>query len=274
MGTKHVVWGSLCLFAFFIGTAAFADIISGSGQAGYQSWETSDLNHNGKPYWDNKSIDGTTSQQKKDSNIGFNLVNPVTSPLDSPPHTLPYWGNSGKSKRKNGGNADLNFFFDRTGVTNAATLKLEIDPAADLDEFGWYDIADPSDLHPIFLGPDSPVSSDTFTPSAEYGFYLKRGDEATFYTQSTLNPYKDTSHQHFVVFQESATPGAEIYWIGIENQTKRELKHKEGGLGDYNDMLIRVSCLPQIVSVPEPSTGFLVLSGLSLVSMLARYRRK
>jgi hypothetical protein len=280
MGTKQVVWGILCLFTLFTTTAVLADTIRGSGTATNQSWVASDLkhSHHGKPYWNNKSLDGTSRLEKKQSNVGFYLIDAPTAPLADAPDAVPYWGNSGKSKKKTGGNADLNFCFQSSGFTNSAVLRLEVDPAAyaDIDEFGWYDVADPSDKHPIFLGPESPVTNATFTPSAQYGFYLKRGDEATFYTQSKLNPYKDTLHQHFVVFQESAAPGAEVYWIGIENQTRRELKKKEGGLGDYNDMLIRISCQLPPSPVPEPSAAFLVLSGLSIliVPLGARYQRR
>ena len=276
MGTRHVVWGSLFLFALFSATAVFADTISGSGTATFQNWVAKNLKNNGKPYWDNKSLDGTNKKQQKQSNVGFYLTGESAVPLDDGPDAaLPYWGTSGKSKKKTGGNADLNFHFqtDSTAPTNTALLRLEVDSAANIDEFGWYDEKNPSVLHPLFLGPESPVTDDTFTPSAQYGFYLKRGDQATFYTDSSLNPYKDKSHHHFAVFEESATPGAEVYWIGIENRTRLELKGKEGGLGDYNDMLIRISCLSPPLPVPDPSAAFLALSGISLTTMLL-IRRK
>ncbi|HUJ72135.1 MAG TPA: PEP-CTERM sorting domain-containing protein, partial [Verrucomicrobiae bacterium] len=145
---------------------------------------------------------------------------------------------------------------------------------ANIDEFGWYDIADPSVLHPIFGGSDSPITNATFSPSLEYGFYLKRdNDNETFYTQSELNPYKDTLHQHFVVFEESLTPSNDVYWIGIEDSTRLELKGKEGGLGDYNDMLIEIGVSSPAI-VPEPSTIMLVLTGtLLLVGIRYRNRR-
>jgi hypothetical protein len=263
MLSTRVVCSSLFALILSIAPASQADTIKGSGTATFQSWVASDLNDNGKPYWDNKSLDG--KKQTKKTNVGFSLVDAPTAPLADAPGSLPYWGVAGKSNKKNGGNADLNFFFQREELTNFASLKLEVDPAADIDEFGWYNVTDPSVLHPVFLGPESPVTNDTFTPSPQYGLYLKRGDQATFYTQSLLNPYKDRSHQHFAVFQESATPGAEVYWIGIENRTGLELNGKEGGLGDYNDMLIRISTLVPPLPVPEPSTAVLLLSGVLLL---------
>ena len=277
MGIKRVVWCSLfTLLVFFVAPASRADTIGGSGTAAFQGWIVRDLKNNGKPYWNNKSLDSTNKKQQKASNVGFFLTGESTIPIpmdDGPDAPLPYWGKAGRSNKKTGGNADLNFFFQREELTNSAVLKLEVDPAANIDEFGWYNIADPSVLHPVFLGPESPTTDDTFTPSSQYGFYLKRGDQATFYTQSLLNPFKDTQHQHFAVFEESATPGAEVYWLGIENRTRLELKGKEGGLGDYNDMLVRISAFSPPLPVPEPSTMVLVLSG-TLLMLGIRSRRR
>jgi hypothetical protein len=271
MLTKRVVWGSLFTLIFSLAPASRADTIKGSGTATFQIWDASDLKDNGKPFWDNKSLSG--KKQKKKTNVGFYLTDSSTAPLDGAPGELPYWGVPGKSKKKKGGNADLNFFFEREQLTSSAVLKLEVDPAADIDEFGWYDINNPTVLHPVFLGDESPDTNDTFAPSAQYGLYLKRGDEATFYTQSYLNPYKDRSHQHFAVFQESATPGAEVYWIGIENRTRLELHGKEGGLGDYNDMLVRISMVTPPSPIPEPSAVVLVLSGALLLAGIRNRRR-
>jgi hypothetical protein len=279
MLTKQVVWGSLVTLILFVAPSNRADLIQGSQNAGFQSWNVNDINDNGNPFWDNKSLDvadQTTNQKKKkkqvkNTNVGFNLTGTSAIQLSGAPGDLPYWGLAGKSKKKNGGNADLNFIFQREELTSAATLKLELAPTADIDEFGWYDVTNPTVLHPIFLGPDSPVTNETFSPSAQYGFYMKRGNEATFYTESALNPYKDRKHQHFAVFQESSTPGSEIYWIGIESNTRRELKGKEGSLGDYNDMLIRITeSIP--LPVPEPSTAVLVLSSSLLVAWLRKRR--
>jgi hypothetical protein len=269
MGTKRAIWCSaITLLVFFVGSTGRADTIVGSGTAAFQGWSVGDLKNNGRPYWNNKSSDSKNKQEQKTSNIGFYLAGESSVPLDDgPDDALPYWGKSGKSKKKNGGNADLNFYFQRSDLTNTALLSLEMDSASNIDEFGWYDIADPSTLYPILLGPDSPVTNVMFTPSLQYGLYLKRGDEATFYTQSDLNPFKDTLHQHFAVYQQSSVPGAEVYWLGIENRTRRELKKKEGGLGDYNDMII------EIRTIPEPSSLALVLSGALLTAWLRRRGR-
>jgi Domain of unknown function (DUF4114)/PEP-CTERM motif len=265
MGNKKVVWGSVLVVSLFGPVAAFADTISRTAGAAFQSWVGTNLNQNGKLYWDNTSLDGTNK------NVGFFLVNAPTAPLAGAPGALPYWGNTFNSVTDSGGTPDLNFTFQRTDASSLASLKLEVAHNANINEFGWYNTTDPSVLHPIFLGPDSAPSSDAFSPSAQYGLYLK-GADGTYFSQSSLNPSGDTSHQHFAIFQESSTTGAESYWIGIEDLGVSGLGGAENGVGDYNDMVVRISALAQ-PAIPEPSTVVLVLGGCLLLLVLRKRRR-
>ena len=236
--------------------------IAGSRSAAFRKWTAADLDQDGKPYWDNVSIDGDKQ------NVGYFLIDAPTAPLTLAPGALPYWGNAYNSAADTGGTADLNFSFLRSALSSTASLKLENAGNENIDQFGWYDITRPLVLHPLFLGPDKAPAIQTFTPSALYGFYLS-GSEGTFYTQSSLNPRGDTKHQHFVVFQESAVPGVETYWLGIEDLTVHGLKGNKGRAGDYNDMLIRIC-----TAVPEPSTAALALVGLLLLlGPLHRHRK-
>ena len=253
------VVASSCLLA----VATFADVIVGSGTAAFQNWTAADLNQDGKPFWDNVSIDGYKQ------NIGYYLINAPTAPLSLAPGVLPYWGNAHNPAADSGGTADPSFYFQNTASSLTASLKLEVAGNEDINQFGWYDTAHPLTLHPIFLGPDSPPDTTTFSPSAHYGFYLS-GAGGTFFTQSSLNPAGDTSHQHFAVFQQSAASGAESYWIGIEDLSLHDLNGNEGCNGDYNDMLIRICADPAVV--PEPSTASLAVVGLLL--MLGVLRRR
>jgi len=283
MGIKRVLWGSLFALILCVAPPGWADTISGTGTDTFQIWTKQNLKNNGKPYWDNRSLDGTSKIQKKTGNIGFYLTDSTEDPAytleDAPdnPLPLPYWGKSiKKSKKKTGGNADLNFVFDRTELTNTAVLALEATPPAlaDHEEFGWYDVSDPLlTLHPILDGSDSPGTNVTFAPSLQYGFYLKIEGQSPFFTQSRLNPYRDTSHQQFVVFEQSLAASNEVYWIGIENSSRLGLRGKEGGLGDYNDMLIRIGTPSSPPIVPEPSTVMLVLSS-TILMIAVRYRRR
>ena len=248
----------------FCPVAAIADTISGTAGAAFQSWTAADLNQNGKPYWDNVSLDGSNM------NVGFFLVNAPTAPLADAPGALPYWGNTFDSVTDSGGTADLNFTFQRTASFSFASLQLEEAGNADINEFGWYDTTDPSTLHPIFTGPDSAPTTNTFAPSAQYGFYLK-GADGVYHTQSSLNSSDETNHQHFAVFEQSTPNGGQVYWLGMEDLGFSGLNGAEGGMGDYNDMLVRIST--QILTVPEPSTVGLALSGTLLMLCVRRRRR-
>ena len=263
MRIKQVIWNSLFVVTLSVTTAVFADTISGTAGAAFQPWAATNLNENANPYWDNMSLDGNNK------NVGFFLTDAPTAPLAGAPGPLPFWGNSFNPVTDNGGSADLNFTFQRSALTSVASLKLEVAANSNLNEFGWYNTADASVLHPIFLGADSAPASDLFSPSAQYGFYLK-GSNGVFYTQSSLNPGGDTSHQHFTIFQESSTNGAEAYWLGLEDLGVSGLYGAEGSKGDYNDMLIRIAASPGS-TVPEPSTALLMLGGmLTIVGLLRR----
>ena len=256
MKITHLAYTGLFVLTSFLATAVFADTLSGSGGAGFQTWLSADLNENQNPYWDNPSIDGPNA------NVGFYLFNAPTAPLSGAPGVLPYWGDGG-------GTADANFSFLKNSESGAASLKLELAENEDINEFGWYSTTGPLVLHPVILGPNAPPFDTAFNPSAQYGFYIKSSG-GTYFTQSSLNPAGDTTHQHFAVFQESAAPGAEAYWLGIEDQNVSELNGREAGSGDYNDMLIHVT----FDNIPEPSTLALVLSGALLMPGLLKRRRR
>jgi hypothetical protein len=120
----------------------------------------------------------------------------------------------------------------------------------------------------VILGPNAAPFDTTFTPTAQYGFYLKSSG-GTYFTQSSLNTAGDTAHQHFAVFQQSGVPGAEAYWLGIEDQNVSELNGREAGSGDYNDMLLHIT----FDNAPEPSTLALVLSAALLMPGFLKRRR-
>jgi hypothetical protein len=263
MGIKIVVRGILFAFILFAASGALCDTIVGSGGAAFQNWVTADLNENGSPYWDQKSMDGS------DLNIGYCLTDASTAHLAGAPGAVPFWGKAYNSPADKGGSADPNFFFQRTVVSSTVSLKLEIAGLSNVNQFGWYDITEPSVLNPLFVGQDSAPASTVFSPSVQYGFYLKTAGGTTFYTQSSLNQCSETTHQHFAVFQESAISKNEIYWLGLEDLTTDALAH-EGYVGDYNDMVIRLCPLSPPNEIPEPSTIVLTLGGLLLTGWRLR----
>jgi hypothetical protein len=227
-----------------IGSTASADMIQGTGD--WQNWTLSVLDELGAPYWDKGSFDG----DKK--NIGYYLTK--TGSFESwadyeHPGAIDYWG-------MQSGAADSSFYFIKDSAYSSAALRLEIAGYKNSNVFGWYDVAT-GDLHPIFLGGDSPIVTTAFTPTKEYGFYLINEPGDLFLTQAGAGGSDDGKFQHFAVFLEEPN----IYWIGVEDLLC-------GGDKDYNDMVIKVT--PATAPVPEPATMLLLGSGLIGLAGLGR----
>lgn len=221
--------------------SASATTIIGSAGAGWQAWSAP--NQDGTPYWDNVSQDGNKR------NIGYFLskTGGFSGHPASPNITPPWWGYAG-------GGADLNFHF-QSGLPQAVKLVIEVAGLSNVNELWWYDVSNPSVGGQIFPGPAGAGSTAIFTPSPNFGLYLKTSGGVKYYTQSSLNPVAEQNHQHFAVFKEA--PG--VYWIGIEDKPKNT---GEGFGGDYNDMVIRMAV------IPEPAT--MSLFALGLLPLLRR----
>ncbi len=218
---------------------AFGNAITGTAGSGWQPFPNP-LHEQGNPYWDHASWDGPQD------NVGHILSGQAGV-------TPPWWGNAN-------GSADLNFYFTRSGSMDAL-MYVALAGRAGVNELGWYDIASPGVLHPIFPGGTAPGTTAFVNPSATYGFYfqtLEDGAAQVYYTQSFLNPAGETHHQHFAVFAQSLTPGSEIYWLGMEDLRLHSSDR------DYQDMIARVR------ANPEPST-FILLGG-GLLTFLFRRR--
>lgn len=221
--------------------SASATTVVGSAGAGWQAWSAP--NEDSTPYWDNTSQDGS----KK--NIGYFLskTGGFSSHPASPNITPPWWGYSG-------GSADLSFYFSST-LSQTVKLYIEVAGYSNINELWWYDVSNPSVGGLIFPGPAGAGSTAVFTPSTNFGLYIKTSGGVKYYTQSGLNPAAERDHQHFALFKEA--PG--VYWIGIEDKPKNT---GEGFGGDYNDMVIRMAV------VPEPAT--MSLFALGLLPLLRR----
>lgn len=219
--------------------SASATTVVGSGS--WQAWSAPD--EDGTPYWDNHSLDGA----KK--NIGYFLsgTGGFTGHPDSPNITPDWWGNAD-------GSADLNFYFN-SSLPQAVKLVIEVAGNSNINELWWYEVGNPSNGGLIFPGHVGAGSVAVFTPTPNFGLYLKTAGGKVYYTQSMLNAGAENLHQHFALFKEA--PG--VYWIGIED---KPANMGEGFGGDYNDMVIRMAV------VPEPAT--MSLFALGLLPLLRR----
>jgi hypothetical protein len=245
----------LALLALLV-PALHADTLVGSAGDGWQPFPTT-LNEKGtSAFWDNHSLDGSKE------NIGYFLSNTgAFTGSKVGPGALPFWGTST-------GNYDPNFYFNRTSSGSSTTMLASIAGFASGNSFGWYDttlpVTNSSNLHIIVHGAANPSAPPVaFTPSAHYGYFLIAANGKIFFTQSKLSSTGYQGHQNFAVFDTNPANANSSYFIGVEdlaNGTGTE------GKGDYNDMII------QITPVPEPAT--LSLTGLGMLSLAGLVRRK
>jgi hypothetical protein len=230
---------------------AFADPITGTG-----SWQDfpATLQSDGAPFYDSVSYDGTNG------NVGYFLSGYNGAYSTASLHVTPQWYGDVA------GQAVTDYYFNLTHSLLTATLRLENTDWSLLNEFGWYDVASPAVLHAIFAGPDVVGTTVSFTPSDTYGYYITSGIGETYYTQSSLNPSAETSHQHFAAFRDSLTAEPDRMWIGVEDLPLRYCG--EEIRGDYNDMVV------EIVGTPEPATGLLAGGSLLALALCPGWARK
>jgi hypothetical protein len=217
----------------------------------------------GPAYWMNPSLDGPQA------NVGYYLLKTgmfVTSPFGNNSPAIP--GSQLESWTGSTGKADPSLTFSGGGVR--VSLYATLASFAPSNELGWYDVtpSGPGALHPLFTGvleDGSKVDSTTFTPSGQFGLYV-RSPDGLFFSQTQFNPSFDlladgSFHQHFSLFRDDRSGSL---FFGVEDAVGPNAGEKGG---DFNDLVIRFDS-----TVPEPSS--LLLVGLAGAVGLAVARRR
>lgn len=256
----------------------------GSNVPGWRAFPGSLNNYDNpnRPYWDQRSLDGSNK------NIG-NYVNgsyvPPAPNVPGPGTPLPWWGYSSLANNvvQPLSNEDSSWYFSGANSLpnqQQSSLLCEVASLRNFNEVGWYNTADApghETLHVIYRGGDNPLFNTAFTPTGNWGLYLRSwknfGEDsgkglyyfsqagrnrATGFTESSV-PEMTHNRQHFALFALDLTPGREAYLVGSEDLPGNTT---ECG-GDYNDVVFKLR------TVPEPAS-LLLLAGGALLSALRR----
>jgi hypothetical protein len=158
-----------------------------------------------------------------------------------------------------------------TGASFAA-MVVEVAGSANVNSFGIYNLADPTEKTQIFSGPDTGGATAAFTsPYAEFGFYLINGALGfTWYSDRTLNG----GQPHVVTYQgkgETLTlgdvgspPDGSVVWDSNTYLMGWEDQDFANSDFDYQDMVVLVS---GIQPVPDnfATVGLLGMAIMGLV---------
>lgn len=240
-----------------------ADTLIGNGSL--QSWNPSVLGTGSGPYWNtNTSGDGANY------NIGWCMTGTGNCHISNPPGAISYDGN--------GTAPASNMLFSSNSAPDVATMLGKFTnqnavPPNGSDVFGWYAISGVTiNLHPLFTSATAIGTTATFTPTANYGFFLENiqsagtSFEADYfwfmndsldYTTGPGAPAVDTGTQHFSVF----SGGNSSFFFGIEDTPAATSDF------DYNDMVV------ELAPAPEPVSIALMTFGLGLLGWTIRRRR-
>ena len=184
----------LLIAAWAICGTSYAQTVIGSSGAGFQTWNTSDLNDNDAPFWDTQfgGSQPNSEGSPAEKNVGFCLTSSgdcqgIGSALFAP-GTLPFWGMPYNSATDTGGALDPKVYFKAAAVSTSSSTKtattsggtggtgmqslkatLYLNSSAnpiEINEFGWFETNATGSVignrHMLFQG--SGVPTGTLTP--------------------------------------------------------------------------------------------------------------
>jgi hypothetical protein len=275
---------SICIALLTLSVPTFANLVvavpNGSG-AWYQGVTATESTG---AFWDNKSKDGSNC------NVGFwlqagswplNCANQASSPFGTPPgQPLDYFAAAGSGSV---GTTAAGWLFTPSGPNNV-TLRVEVAGNAGANEVGWY-TADANgnvvgNLNVLFSGSNNAPSFATINTASNFGFYLCKGGSVNgtcsasnlFLSGSANNGASTPNAGKFALFAQSPVhpnlnSQIQTYWMGIEDTPGDQGSNSEAW-GDYNDLIIRATV------VPEPGFYGVLAMGLSGLTVLVRRRKK
>jgi hypothetical protein len=271
---SRIAFISTLSIAALAGTASADLILNGSEAFNWQTFPSTITGGSNasasRPFWDNRSMDGSGSR-----NIGSYLSGTYTggvssSALPSPNIRPSWWGGPVAEGPSAGTSAmDNSLSFSASGTVRSQ-LRLEVAGYASRNELGWYRLGSPLGeelLNPIFRGPDSAGASASFDVTGDFGLYLKNATGQIFFTESFRNrtgSETDKQIQHFAIFGSSLLPGSQNYFIGVEDLARANTGIEN--VGDYNDMVFTIS------AIPAPASALLFGVGVAALGM--RHRRE
>ncbi len=227
------------------------------------------------------------------------LINPRPVPIG--PSLLP-WETSLQEFFDTQTGSTINVATDQTGFAifaptsnNVSTVTLRLEQSLLESRFGIYKLGDPETRLIVLFGTADPGnpghfsnlvfnadgvagkvvvnrfdSSGTFLSTGfrldfgtEFGFFLERGlgdNLVRFFSEDSLN---ENQNAHFLAYMGNGTDDG-VFFIAAEDSNNLALDH------DYNDFVVGTESMNP-VAVPEPSTLFLLGSGL--LGLIGRRRR-
>jgi hypothetical protein len=243
---------ALCIT--LMASQVFADTATPVGSGQWNSWALpSSIRSSG--FWDGPSTDGTGC------NVGHWLTG-TNNPLcvnvfgggfsGTKPGALTFLSAAGSAQ------TPVPFMLSPSGGSRIITMRLEVAGMAQGNVFGYYLLANPAALFPLFSGANSAGAVALFNPAGPYGFYI----------ESNGVVYRSHTSVNFAVFSEVPTLptiGSNLsrFWIGVEDLPLPAGPLPAGFLGlntdgDYNDMLFSMEIPP---SDPPPAGGCTLTQG-------------